>query len=71
MIEEIYTNLMFDRTSVTMVGDSLMDQNMAKNAHVNFVGVSYGASSLGDFDDYGEFLADSSVLLFDWLLNNA
>jgi phosphoglycolate phosphatase len=71
MIEEICANLMFDRTSVTMVGDSLMDQNMAKNAHVNFVGINYGASSLGDFDDYGNFFADSPILLFDWLLNNA
>ena len=71
MIEEICTNLMFDRTSVTMVGDSLMDQNMAKNAHVNFVGINYGASSQGDFYDYGNLIADSPILLFDWLLNNA
>ena len=71
MIEEIYSNLMFDRTSVTMVGDSLMDQNMAKNAQVKFVGVNYGANSLGDFDNYGHFFADTPFILFDWLLNNA
>jgi phosphoglycolate phosphatase len=71
MIDELVISCMVSKENVLMIGDSLVDQNMAQNASVAFVGVTYGTTSKNDFSNYLLYCADSPLDLFDWLIKNA
>ncbi len=47
-----------NRDNVVLIGDSTSDLEMAKNANINFIGVTTGANSDG-FIINSEFLVDS------------
>ena len=71
MIDELVISCMVSKENILMIGDSLVDQNMAQNASVGFVGVAYGTTSKNDFSNYLLYCADSPLDLFDWLIKNA
>ncbi|MDA0669745.1 MAG: HAD-IA family hydrolase [Proteobacteria bacterium] len=71
MIDQLVISCMALKENVLMIGDSLLDQNMAQNASVGFIGVTYGATSKNDFSNYLRYCADSPLDLFEWLIKNA
>jgi phosphoglycolate phosphatase len=70
MIDNLCTSLMFDKENTIMIGDSLLDQDMARNATVDFIGVSYGTSLKKEFKDNILYCAESPINLFDWIIKN-
>ena len=52
MIEEIIQEMKVDRERVIMVGDSVHDMQMAKNAEILAVAVSCGANSRAELNEY-------------------
>lgn len=70
MVNDLIANLMVEKDNSIMIGDSLIDQEMAVNAGIGFVGVSYGATNSKDFSKYMLYCASEPLDLFDWIIKN-
>lgn len=57
MLEQIMAHCAVEPAQALMVGDSIFDLQMARNAGVDSVAVGYGAQSLDELDRYGPRLA--------------
>jgi len=72
MLDELMDNLVAMPERTLMIGDTSYDLQMAKNAGVKSIGVSYGAqksSQWGDLNPIQQF--DDFTSLSTWLLENA
>ena len=71
MINEILDEFMIQPSRALMVGDSSYDLEMAINAKVDSIGVSYGAQIKSELDNYEPLiLVDNAYELFAWLNKN-
>lgn len=69
MLQELMAELGVPPERTLMIGDTTHDLQMARNAGVACVGVSYGAHPYADFDAYTpRFVAHSTGELHDWLI---
>lgn len=72
MLEELMTEFAVTPDQVVMIGDTTHDLNMATNAGVAGVGVSYGAHPRHELDAVNPaYCADSVAELAAWLRANA
>jgi len=69
MLLELMDELYVEPEKVLMVGDTSHDLNMAANAKVHGLGVTYGAHSVDELKRHPhEALADDIATLQDWLI---
>jgi phosphoglycolate phosphatase len=72
MVEEILDELLVDKKSVLVIGDTSHDMLMAANAGVDRVGVTYGAHQPEDLHAHAPVaVLDSFQDVHEWLKNNA
>ena len=72
MLQELMREFGTEPGRTLMIGDTTHDLQMALNAGVAAVGVSYGAHEPAEFGALKPlFIADSVPALHEWLLNNA
>jgi phosphoglycolate phosphatase len=72
MLQELMREFGTEPGRTLMIGDTTHDLQMALNAGVAAVGVSYGAHEPAEFGALNPlFIADSVPSLHEWLLNNA
>lgn len=72
MLEELMAEFTVEPGRVAMIGDTTHDLQMAINAGVTGIGVSYGAHPRQQLEAAApRFCADSVAELADWLLANA
>jgi phosphoglycolate phosphatase len=72
MLQELMREFGTEPGRTLMIGDTTHDLQMALNAGVAAVGVSYGAHEPAEFGALNPlFIADSVAGLHEWLLNNA
>ena len=70
MLHELMSELDVDPARVVMVGDTSHDMQMATNAGVHGLGVTYGAHTLKELEGCGpQAVLDSVPLVRDWLLS--
>lgn len=68
MLHELMNDLVVSPERTVMVGDTTHDLQLALNAGVAGIGVSYGAHDHGAFEAYApRFVAHSTAELSDWL----
>tara|TARA_B100000035_G_scaffold233403_1_gene201630 strand:+ start:6879 stop:7541 length:663 start_codon:yes stop_codon:yes gene_type:complete len=71
MINEILDTFMVEPSRALMIGDSSYDLEMAKNAMIDSVGVSYGAQVESQLIEYNPLvIVDNPYDLFTWLNKN-
>ncbi len=71
MINEILETFMVEPDGALMIGDSSYDLEMAKNAQVDALGVSYGAQNESQLIEHEPLaIIDNSYDLFEWLNKN-
>ena len=71
MVNEILDAFMVDPSRTLMIGDSSYDLEMAKNAMIDSVGVSYGAQVESQLAEHNpKIIVDNSYDLFAWLNKN-
>jgi len=71
MINEILDAFMIEPNKALMIGDSSYDLEMATNAKIDAVGVSYGAQMHAQLVDYKPLtIVDNPYDLFEWLNKN-
>lgn len=72
MLDELMDQLVVMPERTLMIGDTSYDLQMAKNAEVKSIGVTYGAQSAADWSDLGPIAQfDAFASLAKWLLDNA
>ena len=72
MLDELMDELGVAAEATLMIGDTSHDLQMARNAGVAAVGVSYGAHRRQDLLEYDPlYCADNVAQLRAWLLDNA
>lgn len=72
MLHEIMDELGIDKQRAVMIGDTTFDMQMAKNAGVASLGVSYGAQTAEKLLPYAPLACfDSFAKLHTWLSTNA
>ena len=72
MLEELMDEFGVARERTVMVGDTTHDLNMARNARVDAVGVSFGAHPKGELEALAPVaLLDTPEALAQWLAGNA
>lgn len=72
MLDELMDDLIALPERTLMIGDTSYDLHMAKNAGVPSVGVTYGAQSAGDWQDFAPLQQfDDFAALSQWLLEHA
>ena len=71
MITDTLNELMIEPERVLMVGDSVFDLQMAMNAKVASLAVTYGSQSLGQLNGFNSlgFVTDAYEM-FEWLRKN-
>lgn len=70
MLHELMSELDVDPARVVMVGDTSHDMQMATNAGVHGLGVTYGAHTLKELEGCGpQAVLESVPLVRDWLLS--
>ena len=68
MINEILENLFIEPERAIMVGDSIYDLEMARNASIDSIAVTYGSHTHDELNHYPtKALIDNPHDLFDWL----
>ncbi len=68
MINEILENLFIEPERAIMVGDSIYDLEMARNASIDSIAVTYGSQTYDELNHYPtKALIDNPHDLFDWL----
>ena len=68
MINEILENLFIEPERAIMVGDSIYDLEMARNANIDSIAVTYGSQTHDELNHYPtKVLIDNPHDLFDWL----
>jgi phosphoglycolate phosphatase len=68
MLRELMLELGVEPQRTLMVGDTTHDLQLAQNAGVDSVGVSYGAHPHDEFERFApRFIAHSTRELHDWL----
>ncbi len=68
MINEILENLFIEPERAIMVGDSIYDLEMARNASIDSIAVTYGSQTHDELNHYPtKALIDNPHDLFDWL----
>ena len=71
MVNEILDAFMVEPSRALMIGDSSYDLEMAKNAMIDSVGVSYGAQVESQLIEYNPLvILDNAHDLFTWLNKN-
>ena len=71
MVNEILDAFMVEPPRALMIGDSSYDLEMAKNAMIDSVGVSYGAQVESQLIEYNPLvIVDNPYDLFAWLNKN-
>ena len=71
MVNEILDAFMVEPSRALMIGDSSHDLEMAKNAMIDSVGVSYGAQHESQLIEYNPLvIVDNAYDLFAWLNKN-
>jgi phosphoglycolate phosphatase len=71
MVNEILDTFMVEPSRALMIGDSSYDLEMAKNAMIDSVGVSYGAQPESQLKEHHPLvIVDNSYDLFVWLNKN-
>jgi len=72
MLNELLSEFGVERDRALMIGDTTHDLQMAVNAGVPSVGVSFGAHDHASFAEYKPlFVAHSTAELHRWLMDNA
>jgi phosphoglycolate phosphatase len=68
MINQILENLFIEPERSIMVGDSIYDLEMARNASIDSIAVTYGSQTHDELNHYPtKALIDNPHDLFDWL----
>jgi len=71
MVNEILDAFMVEPPRAVMIGDSSHDLEMANNAMIDSIGVSYGAQVESQLKQYNpKVIVDNSYDLFSWLNKN-
>jgi phosphoglycolate phosphatase len=71
MINEILDFLMIESARALMIGDSSYDLEMAANAKVDSLGVTYGAQNLSQLQHHNPLaIIENPHDLFSWLTKN-
>ena len=71
MILEILNFTMIDPKKTLMIGDSFSDLEMAKNAGISFLAVTYGSESFNKLKNFGALdIIENPYDLFDWIRIN-
>jgi phosphoglycolate phosphatase len=71
MLHDLMNELVVPPERTVMVGDTTHDLQLAQNAGVACIGVSYGAHDHGAFEPYApRFIAHSTVELHAWLTSH-
>ena len=71
MLHELMNDLVVPPQRTVMIGDTTHDLQLAQNAGVPCIGVSYGAHDHGAFEPYGpRFIAHSTAELHAWLISH-
>lgn len=68
MLQDVLSALGVDKEQAVMVGDSVIDAALAKNACVDFVGVTFGASSHDDLLNRGVTICAHDIRQLNQLL---
>ena len=71
MLHELMNDLVVPPERTVMIGDTTHDLQLAQNAGVACIGVSYGAHDHGAFEPYApRFIAHSTAELHAWLISH-
>jgi len=71
MCTEIMSELIFEPEKTLLVGDSIHDLQMAKNAGISSLAVTYGAHKKDVLSKYSPLdYVDEANLMFDWIRRN-
>ena len=71
MIEEILEFYMVESHEAILVGDSSYDLEMAMNAGVDSIGVTYGSHASEELIQYKpKVLVDNAYEIFEWVMRN-
>ena len=71
MLHDLMSDLVVPPQRTVMIGDTTHDLQLAQNAGVACIGVSYGAHDHGAFEPYApRFIAHSTAELHAWLISH-
>jgi phosphoglycolate phosphatase len=71
MCKEIMDELFIESEKSLVIGDSIHDLQMAKNANVSSLAATYGAHNQKTLSDYNPIgYAESADMIFDWIRKN-
>ena len=71
MCTEIMSELIFEPEKTLLVGDSIHDLQMAKNAGISSLAVTYGAHKKNVLSKYSPLdYVDEANIMFDWIRRN-
>ena len=71
MVNEILDFYIIEKSEALIIGDSTYDLEMAKNAGIDSIGVTFGCNSREELLKYKpKIIADNVYEIFDWIMRN-